>query len=110
MSGPATPVPPDDATRLGARVVTRIVAYIAGPSPTGRRTVDVLREMTDHLPDVVLDLDVVDVLENPDRAELDRILATPTVIRINPLPRVRLVGDLSVPGQRSEVLHLLFDR
>jgi circadian clock protein KaiB len=40
-------------------------------------------------------LEVVDVLEHPDRAEVEHILATPTLIRHHPLPRRKIIGDLS---------------
>lgn len=40
-------------------------------------------------------LDVIDVRERPDLAEAERVLATPTLIRHKPLPRRKIVGDLS---------------
>jgi circadian clock protein KaiB len=40
-------------------------------------------------------LDIIDVLENPDKAELERILATPTLIKLSPAPTRRITGDLS---------------
>lgn len=40
-------------------------------------------------------LEVVDVLERPDLAETERVLATPTLIRRHPPPRRKIVGDLS---------------
>lgn len=40
-------------------------------------------------------LEVIDVREHPDLAETERILATPTLIRHYPLPRRKIVGDLS---------------
>jgi circadian clock protein KaiB len=40
-------------------------------------------------------LEVIDVLERPDLAETERVLATPTLIRRHPLPRRKIVGDLS---------------
>ena len=40
-------------------------------------------------------LDIVDVLEHPELAEEDGILATPTLLRLEPLPVLCLVGDLS---------------
>jgi circadian clock protein KaiB len=40
-------------------------------------------------------LEVVDAAERPDLAEDERILATPTVIRLAPLPQRRVIGDLS---------------
>jgi circadian clock protein KaiB len=38
---------------------------------------------------------VIDVLEQPELAEADKILATPTLIRILPPPLRRIIGDLS---------------
>ena len=40
-------------------------------------------------------LDVVDVLERPDLAESEHVLATPALIRHRPLPRRKILGDLS---------------
>lgn len=41
------------------------------------------------------DLEVIDVLEHPELAESDRILATPTLIKQLPPPLRRVIGDLS---------------
>ena len=41
------------------------------------------------------DLEIIDVLEFPDRAEEEKILATPTLIKSLPLPLRRVIGDLS---------------
>ena len=40
-------------------------------------------------------LEVIDVLEHPDQAERDKILATPTLIKQLPPPLRRVIGDLS---------------
>ena len=40
-------------------------------------------------------IEVVDVLERPELAESERIIATPTVLRLSPPPLRRVVGDLS---------------
>jgi hypothetical protein len=42
-------------------------------------------------------LTIVDVLERPQLAEDEKIMATPTVIRRLPLPVRRVIGDLSDP-------------
>jgi len=39
--------------------------------------------------------EIPDVLEHPQRAEDDRILATPTLIKQLPPPLRRVIGDLS---------------
>ncbi len=41
------------------------------------------------------DLEIIDVLQFPDVAEDERILATPTLIKSLPLPLRRVIGDLS---------------
>ena len=41
------------------------------------------------------DLEVIDVLKNPELAEQDKILATPTLIKQLPPPLRRVIGDIS---------------
>ncbi|MEP6622686.1 MAG: circadian clock KaiB family protein [bacterium] len=41
------------------------------------------------------DLEIIDVLEHPELAEHEKILATPTLIKSLPLPLRRVIGDLS---------------
>ncbi len=41
------------------------------------------------------ELEIIDVLEHPDLAEDEKILATPTLIKTLPLPLRRVIGDLS---------------
>lgn len=42
-------------------------------------------------------LEVIDILERPDLAEQDRIIATPTIVRVSPLPIRKVIGDISDP-------------
>jgi circadian clock protein KaiB len=44
---------------------------------------------------VKYELQIVDVLEHPQAAEDERILATPTLIKRLPPPLRRVIGDLS---------------
>lgn len=46
-------------------------------------------------------LEIIDVLEHPELAERDKILATPTLIKQLPPPLRRVIGDLS---DREKVL------
>lgn len=41
------------------------------------------------------ELEIIDVLEYPELAENEKILATPTLIKSLPLPLRRVIGDLS---------------
>ncbi len=54
-----------------------------------------MRAFCSEMPDGYCQLEIVDVSDNPDVAEADSIMATPTLIRMSPLPALRLVGDVS---------------
>ena len=43
------------------------------------------------------EIEVVDVFRDPKRAMADRILMTPTLIKLGPAPIRRIVGTLSQP-------------
>lgn len=66
--------------------------FVVGASPRSDRAVHNLERLC-RGQDV--ELEVVDVLEHPDVAERERIFVTPTLIRLEPLPMRRIVGDLS---------------
>ena len=80
-----------DAHNGAAFVLT---LYVTGQSARSQRAVSNLRSLCDGLGEQC-ELTVVDVLERPQLAEDERILATPTLIRRWPLPFRRLIGDLS---------------
>jgi circadian clock protein KaiB len=54
-------------------------------------------------------LKVIDVLKNPQLAEEDKILATPTLAKILPPPVRRIIGDLSDRERVLIGLDLLFE-
>ena len=49
-------------------------------------------------------LEVVDLMRYPDRGLADGIIVTPTLLKLRPLPRARLIGDLSDAPQVLAVL------
>ncbi|MDZ7661818.1 circadian clock KaiB family protein [Thiohalophilus sp.] len=71
--------------------------YIAGKTATAERAIENLRRIIAELEetDQQVDVEVVDILEQPQLAEDERILATPVVIKKLPVPLRRIVGDLS---------------
>lgn len=80
--------------------------YVVGGTSRGRRAVENLRELCEAHAGDDFELEVIDVLTQADRAEDARILATPTVVKLAPLPRRRVVGDLSEAGLAAIALDL----
>ena len=68
--------------------------YVTGEAVNSVRARRNLEELRAHLPGS-WEVEVVDVLESPARAEEDRVLATPTLIKSSPPPTRRIIGDLS---------------
>lgn len=69
--------------------------YVTGSSPRAERAITHLRRLCEEELAGCYDLVVIDVLEHPQLAEDDRILATPTLIKQLPPPLRRVIGDLS---------------
>jgi circadian clock protein KaiB len=69
--------------------------YVAGSSARTERAIANLRRICEDELENLYELEIIDVLEHPQVAEDDRILATPTLIKQLPPPLRRVVGDLS---------------
>ncbi len=69
--------------------------YVTGKAPNSRRAMASLRRLCDEEFEGQYRLVIIDVMEQPQLAKDDAILAAPTLIKVSPLPVRRLVGDLS---------------
>lgn len=69
--------------------------FISGRTARSDAALDNLYSALSDLPAENIDLDIIDVLENPQLAEDDFVLATPTLLKTAPLPVRRTIGDLS---------------
>ena len=83
--------------------------YVAGNTPNSMRALKTLRNILDTELQGVYALKVIDVLKNPQLAEEDKILATPTLSKILPPPVRRIIGDLSDREKVLIGLDLLFE-
>ncbi len=73
----------------------RFILYVNGQSDRAQRAIrDLERICRENFADA-FELTTIDVLARPEEAERDKILATPTLVKLSPLPIRRLVGDLS---------------
>ncbi len=69
--------------------------YITGQTPRSTQAVANLQRICTEWLGEACEITVIDVLEYPELAEQDKILATPTLIKISPPPARRVIGDLS---------------
>ncbi|MBF0108613.1 MAG: circadian clock protein KaiB [Magnetococcales bacterium] len=69
--------------------------YITGHTPRSERAIKNLRRICEHDLAGRYETRVIDILEQPQLAEDEKILATPTLIKALPPPLRRIIGDLS---------------
>jgi circadian clock protein KaiB len=79
------------------RFVLRL--YIAGQTPRSLTALANLRKLCDDHLSGRFELEVIDLLLQPQRARTDQILAIPTLVRSLPTPIARIIGDLSDTDQ-----------
>jgi len=75
------------------KIILRL--YITGHTPNSKRAITNLRKICDEELSGQYDMKIIDVLENPQLAEDERIIATPALIKELPPPLRRIIGDLS---------------
>ncbi len=94
---------PSILPNIGAATLSKynLKLYITGTNPRAEAAIANLRRICDDELKGEYHLEIVDVLENPEAAETDRILATPTLIKSLPPPLRRVIGDMS---DRDKVL------
>jgi circadian clock protein KaiB len=68
---------------------------VTGQSPRAETAIANLRRICEEDLEGEYELQIIDVLEDPEAAEDDKILATPTLIKQLPPPLRRIIGDLS---------------
>jgi circadian clock protein KaiB len=73
----------------------RLELFVVGHSARSRMAVQNLRRILETSAPGEFDLQIIDVLEQPQAAEESNIMATPTLIKRAPAPVSRLLGDLS---------------
>ncbi|MBF0422364.1 MAG: circadian clock KaiB family protein [Magnetococcales bacterium] len=73
----------------------RFRLFVVGESLSGKRAMFNFRQFHKRFFDGEVELEVVDILQNPEQAEKDRIIAAPALVRVFPPPSFKIIGDLT---------------
>jgi circadian clock protein KaiB len=84
-----TPSPQDDTKAFVLRL------YVAGQTPKSILALANLKEICETHLQGRYEIEIIDLIENPQLAQGDQILALPTLVRRLPQPIKRIIGDLS---------------
>jgi circadian clock protein KaiB len=69
--------------------------YVAGQSPRSTAAIANLRRICDEYVPGKYEVEIVDLLRNPELAKSDQIVAIPTLVKKLPIPVRHIIGDLS---------------
>lgn len=81
--------------------------FITGATVRSGRAVANVRAFCEHELGGEYDLEVVDLYRTPERARLDQVVAAPTLVRHEPKPARRLIGDMSDRGRLHAVIKVM---
>jgi circadian clock protein KaiB len=68
---------------------------VAGSNARSRRAIENLRRVCDDYMKGQVDLEIIDIYQQPELAQAYQIVALPTLVKLLPLPVRRIIGDLS---------------
>ena len=86
-TGTATPVP--------AGQIYQLRLYVAGQTPKSVQAFKNLKQICEKHLRGRYEIEIIDLVENPQLARGDQILAVPTLVRRLPAPIKKIIGDLS---------------
>lgn len=69
--------------------------YVAGQTPRSVAAIRNLKSLCEEYMPGAYRIEIVDLLEQPELARTDQVVAIPTVVRNLPAPIRRVIGDLS---------------
>lgn len=69
--------------------------YVTGTTPRAAQAVVSIRALCDEYLPGRYDLEVIDIYQQPGAAAVEQIIAAPTLVKQEPAPAKRIVGNLS---------------
>jgi circadian clock protein KaiB len=78
--------------------------FVAGATPNSVRAVSNIKQICEEYLPGGYSLEIIDVYQQQELAEAEQLIALPLLVKLNPLPVRRLIGDLS---DKEKVLRIL---
>ena len=88
---------PEPRSRQGRRLDSRWTfrLYVAGQAPRYETAQLHLKQLCEEYFTDNYVIEIVDLLEHPERARTNNVIAIPMLEKVSPEPALRIIGDLS---------------
>ena len=84
-------------TEAAARYRLRL--FVAGTTPRSARAIQNIRAICEDNLQGRYDLEVIDIYQHPEQIKPEQIVVIPTLVKEEPLPLRKMIGDLSNKAQ-----------
>ena len=73
----------------------RLSLFVSGATPRSARAIQNIRALCDEKLAGRYELEVIDIYQHPERVAFESMVVTPTLVKTEPVPLRRIIGDLS---------------
>ena len=94
------------SSRAAEAVDVELTLYISATSPPSMKARRNMERMIADFPAARIGFEVLDLAREPERAESDNVVFTPTLVKQRPEPRAWFLGDLSDRRVVADLLHM----
>ena len=86
-------VKPDIVFRPEGKLILQL--FVAGMSPKSMDAIENIKRLCDTHLEGAFDLEIIDLYKNPEAANINQIVFSPSLVKHLPAPKKTLVGDFS---------------
>jgi circadian clock protein KaiB len=83
----------DASSGIGNKLVLQL--YVSGMSANSMRAIGNIKRLCEEYLKEGFDLEIIDIYKNPSLAEEQQIVFTPSLIKLQPLPKKIFIGSMS---------------
>lgn len=84
--------------------------YVSGMSQKSMEAIENIKRLCDEYLKDAFELEIIDIYKNPELAEEQHIVFSPSLIKTHPLPRKILIGTLSDTEKVLKALGITFKK
>ncbi len=86
-------VKPDIVFRPEGKLILQL--FVSGMSPKSMDAIENIRHLCDTYLEGAFDLEIIDLYKNPEAANINQVVFSPSLIKQLPPPKKTLIGDFS---------------
>lgn len=95
-----------DAEKVESDSNYKLKMYVTGASPNSAKAISNIKNICETHLSGMYDLEIIDIYQEPLKAQTEQVIALPMLVKSSPLPLKRLIGDMSDTKKVLRALNL----